>query len=97
MPEIELEPITKKITVRLRLSVEETMTIRNEIKKEYTNIPKLNKETFESFGRWVFEDVDEALVQSLNDFFELNDGQAPNINDDKQPHIDDDPSEFEPW
>jgi hypothetical protein len=94
MPEIELEQKSEQIIIRLRLSAEEAVQIRNDLKKDYANIPKLNKETFESFGQWVFEDLDDSLVQSLTDFFVFDNEKTNKASDPKE---DNDPSEFEPW
>jgi hypothetical protein len=76
MPEIELEQKNEQIIVRLRLSTEVAVRTRNDLKEGYTNIPKLNKETFESFGRWVFDDLDDALVQNFIDNIEDDDSSV---------------------
>ncbi len=98
MSEIELEQMSENsITIRLHLPVEEAVKMRDELKKERRGIPKLNKETFESFAQWVFEDVDESLVRSLTDCFGPSDDQSQSTFGDAKTDQDDDSSEFNPW
>jgi hypothetical protein len=94
-PDIECVEQDKGIIVRIRLSIQESIKVRDEIKKDYCQIPKLNKTTFDSFATWVYEEIDDALAQNLIDFYEdeIIETNLPNKRKDE----DDEPSKFEVW
>ena len=74
------------MTIRFHLPVSEAEEIREELKPEFKHLPKLNKETFESFGEWVFEDVADCVIQAL-----WNSKSGSDL------ERDDGPSKVEPW
>ncbi len=86
MADLEVKIEDHTIIIRYRLAIADTIQIRDDLKKDFVNIPQLNKETFESFADWVLDDITEVVVQGVT-----------NTQTEAKENEDDEKSEFEPW
>ena len=94
MADYKILESSESITVRFVLSSANASEVREELKEDYTNIPKLNKDTFESFGDWVFEEISECIVCGLTS--SSRGGTQVDRKNSPEPE-DDDSSQVEPW
>jgi hypothetical protein len=82
---------TNSIVIRFVLPKTIAADIRDGLKEDYTNIPKLNRDIFESFAEWLFEDASDSILKTLwnihLDSSQIEDNES---NEDES-------SEIEPW
>ena len=77
--------------VRFVLPKTSASDIRDGLKEDYTNIPKLNRDIFESFAEWLFEDVSDSILKTLWNIH--LDSQQIEDNESSE----DESSDIEPW
>ena len=82
---------TNSIVIRFVLPKTSASDIRDGLKEDYTNIPKLNRDIFESFAEWLFEDVSDSILKTLwnirLDSHQIDDNESS----------ENESSEIEPW
>jgi hypothetical protein len=82
---------TNSIVIRFVLTKTIASDIRDGLKEDYTNIPKLNRDIFESFAEWLFEDASDSILKTL---WNIN-LDSSQIEDNES--NEDESSEIEPW
>lgn len=94
MAELKVRDTSDSIVIRFILPSVNASEIREELKDDFTNIPKLNKDTFESFGDWVFEEISDSIIQTL---VGIRNNRSANDRQKNEQILDDESSEIEPW